>query len=95
MVAEMTAVNAALDRVRSSRVGLLVDVRDTPGRNDVDFERAFEPHRARLHAGFARSAVLTRTVVGRMQVNRQAGADQTTRAFTSEEEAEQFLQLIG
>lgn len=91
LTSEMMAVNAALDRVRAVRLGLLVDMRETPGRNDPEFERAIEPHRARMHAGFGRSAVLTRTVAGKLQVNRQAGADRTTRAFTTEAEAEQFL----
>ncbi len=95
LTAEMTEVNAVLDRVRGPHFGVLLDMRETPGRNDPEFERAIEPFRARLHAGFGRSAVLTQTVAGKLQVNRQAGADRTTRAFTSEQEAELFLRKIG
>jgi hypothetical protein len=90
---EMKAVNLALDPLRSSCAGLLIDVRLAPARNDADFERAFEPHRARLHAGFARSAVLTKTVVGRMHAQRLVGAASHLGAFAVEAEAVSFLLL--
>jgi hypothetical protein len=88
---EMDAVNHALNPLRTSCVGLLVDVRLAPARNDPEFERAFEPHRVRLHAGFGRSAVLTKTTVGKMQVQRLGLGARNLGAFVSEPEALAFL----
>lgn len=91
MAREMESVNQALNPLRNSCVGLLIDVRLAPARNDAEFERAFEPHRARLHAGFGRSAVLTQTAVGRMHAQRLGGSGSNRGAFVSEPEALDFL----
>ncbi len=91
MSEEMAAVNRALYLLRASCVGLLIDVRLAPARNDPEFERAFEPFRARMHAGFARSAVLTQTAVGRMHAQRLVGSCRHLGAFTSETDALSFL----
>ncbi|TPV93573.1 MAG: hypothetical protein B7733_19740 [Myxococcales bacterium FL481] len=68
---------------------LLVDTRATTGRNDPQFEQAMAPLRRQLQANFERVAVVLRSTIGRMQVERYArdDGDVPLRAFTSYEEA--------
>lgn len=80
--------HAAADAIERASFGLLLDLRQTTGRNDGDFERLIAPQRTRLQAGFARVAVLVRSVVGRLQVERHAREDGVNlRAFLDEGEA--------
>lgn len=73
--------------------GLLVDSRDAIGRNDAEFENMTGRFRARLFGSFARTAMLVKTVVGRMQADRmrreQGGP--VVSVFFDEAEAERFL----
>lgn len=72
---------------------LLVDSRDALGRNDAEFENMTGRFRARLFGSFARTAMLVKTVVGRMQADRmrreQGGP--VVSVFFDEVEAERFL----
>ena len=80
-------------QVSGSGRRLLFDVRRGPGRNDPEFENALRPLYARHFPGFARMAVLTRTAVGKLQVQRVArgvGGD-PSGVFLSEEEALAYL----
>ncbi len=38
----------AIERIPRERYGLLIDVRAARGRNDTEFEKRFEPYRARV-----------------------------------------------
>jgi hypothetical protein len=49
---------------------LLIDVRDGPMRNDEGFEKVAHRFRRDIHHGFARSAVLVRSLAGRLQILR-------------------------
>lgn len=80
--------HAAADAVDRASYGLVLDLRQTTGRNDSDFEKLIAPQRARLEGGFARVAVLVRSVVGRLQVERHAREDGLNlRVFHDEHEA--------
>lgn len=71
---------------------LMIDVRDAPSRNDPQYERAFARHRPHMFGGFERRAVLVKSAVGRLQVNRlarAAGLEENT--FTDETEARAWL----
>lgn len=82
----------ALDGIGRKRHALLIDTRAAPLRTDPEFERAFEPHRVRLLSGFARVAVLVRSAVGKLQVQRHSRDDGLAVAvFDDEAEAEAWL----
>jgi hypothetical protein len=51
---------------------LLVDLRESPMRNDPAFEEAAHRFRRDIHHGFARSAVLVRSRAGLLQIGRHA-----------------------
>jgi hypothetical protein len=90
------AIERGLSHLRRDTFGLLVDVRDGPVRNDVEFERAFARNRQHLFQGFPRIAVVTATAVGGMQVARHARADHSgAQAFGSVEEALRYLGVTG
>lgn len=82
-----------IDERRLADHALLVDSRDAIGRNDADFENMTGRFRARLFGSFARTAMLVRTVVGRMQADRmrreQGGP--AVEVFFDEAEAERYL----
>jgi hypothetical protein len=65
----------ALRKVERGKFGLLVDVRLAPGRNDSEFEKAFQPYRQRLQRGFRRVAILVETTYGKLQCQRYARED--------------------
>jgi hypothetical protein len=71
------------------RYALLVDARLAPPRNDPVFEQIFERYRERLHEGYRRIALLTRTEVGKLHVSRLSGCD--ARAFVDEAAALAYL----
>jgi hypothetical protein len=63
-----------LDRKRSE-LGLLVDLREGPFRNDDSFETAMQRYRQELFGGWAAVASIVKTAVGKLQVNRFARED--------------------
>jgi hypothetical protein len=75
-LAEIDVVEDALERAapksERDKLGLLMDVREAPLRNDPEFEQTIAPRVARLGVGFARTAVLVRTAIGKLQVARQS-----------------------
>lgn len=78
-----------MDGLPRAQLGLLLDTRLAIGRSDDDFEAAMTELRPRLLAGFRRIAVLVKTAVGRLQVQRLARADRITdRMLVSGDEAE-------
>jgi len=82
----------ALATVDRTRFVLLVDVRLGPSRTDPDFERAFAVKRRALVAGFAKVAIVVKSLGGRVQVQRHAQADKVgMRDFDKPELALAFL----
>lgn len=78
---------------RPSASSLLVDLRAIVGRNDVSFESALAPLRRELLGKFARSALLVRTSIGRMQLQRYLADDGIdAHVFSDEAEAMQWFE---
>jgi hypothetical protein len=88
-------VNQALDDAGRATMCLLIDSRDAPARNDPAYERMFQPQRVRMSAGLKRAAVLTRSVVGKLQTARLLRETDAhgshIRVFTDEKEALEYL----
>lgn len=86
-----------LTKINRGDWGLLLDMRDAPMRNDVEFERAMGNEVATLLAGFRRRAVLVKTAVGALQLHRAARSlwgedpDSQPEVFRDEAEAMQHL----
>jgi hypothetical protein len=87
------AVVEALARLDKTQERLLIDMRLAVGRNDDAYERAVARHRADTVAGFARVAVLVRSMPGQLQVQRHMKEDglSKVRVFNSESVALAWL----
>ena len=92
---EMAAAYAELIAVMrgSGAKKVLVDLRGgPPGRNDPEFERASEDWRKSLAEGLDRVAILVRTAVGKLQVQRLGReVGRAPSVFMDEAEAMAFL----
>ncbi len=87
------AVEAELARGSNARAAL-VDSRAAPSRNDEAFESKTAPYRNKIRTMLPRSAVLVRTEVGKLQIQRlerEAGRLGETSVFTDREEALAYL----
>ena len=73
------------------RCGQLVDLRDGPLRTDPTFEEVIREPRARLFDGLGASAVLVRTLSGKLQLHRMERTDRVYRTFDDEDEALAYL----
>lgn len=94
LVAAYAEVKGLLAKLDRSGFGLLMDIRQAPGRNDPEFEKAFAPIRAEILSGFPRVAVLVRSSIGTLQVQRHAredGLESEVRPFTDEAQAVAWL----
>lgn len=81
---EYAEVIRELDAIgRRGRV-LLVDMRDSPGRNDPKFEEAMRSIRPAYLGGFVRVGVLVRSVVGTLQIKRYAREDGIVRLIADD-----------
>ncbi|MCA9719441.1 MAG: hypothetical protein KC468_32530 [Myxococcales bacterium] len=91
--AELTAVlNAVARVVDRSRAGVLYDLRAVSGRNEESFDRLFFARRDEFYGGFHRVALLVRSSVGRMQVERLfTSPTLRVRALLDEEGARGYL----
>jgi hypothetical protein len=75
-----------------AKLGLLVDLRDGPFRNDDAFETTLAKYRVALFAGWAGVATIARTAIGKLQVARLAREDgRGMSVFTDEAEALSYL----
>ncbi|MGH1348058.1 MAG: hypothetical protein ACRBN8_41265 [Nannocystales bacterium] len=86
---------AALGGADASSFRLLIDLRASMGRNDPDFEDRLVERRRELFRRFGRTAVLVRSAVGRMQVQRHVDGDGFSgivTVFLSEPDALAWLQ---
>jgi hypothetical protein len=82
----------ALSRLDRSRFGLLIDLREAPGRNDAEFERAMASRRSELMRAFRSVAILVKTAVGELQVARIAREDGSdAKVFGDEAKALEWL----
>lgn len=85
-------VFAALAKLPTKTLGLLVDLRAVRGRNDTEFEQAHESHRAKLVRAFACVALIVASSTGRLQVTRYADQDAVRlRVFNDYDEALAWL----
>lgn len=90
--AAMKPVYTTLEPLRNRGYAALVDLREGPLRTDDAFETAFERHRIALSTGWARVAVLVRSAVGKLQVQRhQAKSRALVQIFHDEAEARSYL----
>jgi hypothetical protein len=75
---------------------LLIDAREGPMRNDPAFEETLAKVRGRIVSRFARTAVLVKSAVGKLQVARYAREDRMSPVvFTDEAEALAHLAAGG
>lgn len=82
----------ALDTFHRAGARLLIDLREAPGRNDPEFERAMATRRSELMRGFVAVAILVLTPVGELQISRIAREDgSSAKVFTDEEKALAWL----
>ncbi len=86
--AQLVDASRILAGVDRAKLGLLLDMRDGPMRNDETYEEALSGREMHFFGGFARLATLVRTQVGKLQVlrrTREAGVSRPV--FTDEAEA--------
>lgn len=82
------ALDKAFLTIPTHQSALLVDLRAIVGRNDAEFEGALAPLRRKLLTSFGRAALLVRTGIGRMQLERYLAADGIrARVFADEAKA--------
>jgi hypothetical protein len=88
---DQKVIGRALDQLPGEV--LLLDMRaGPPARNDEAFERALANGRRLLGQRFRKVAVLVRSAVGKLQIQRLARADGATpHAFQDEQEAIDYL----
>lgn len=78
-----------MDTLPRGLLGLLVDTRLAIGRSDDEFEVLMNELRPRMVGGFRRVAVLVKSAVGRLQVQRLGRADGISdRLLVTSDEAE-------
>lgn len=74
------------------RLGLLIDLTAVKGRNDAGFEHAMAPHRAWMFRSFGAVALVVRTEIGRLQVQRHLREDGYTHpVFLTRDESASWL----
>jgi hypothetical protein len=83
----------ALNLVNRADHCLLMDMRDGPTHHaSPEFERVLAEYRPRILSGFERIAMLVKTSVGKLQVNRMAREDNiNVRIFDDEADALAYL----
>ncbi len=91
LAGSMRALRSQLTPDRA-RLGLLLDLRQSPFRNDDPFETTVARFRVELFGGWAGIAAVVRTAVGSLQVRRLAREDGSDmHVFTDEAEALAYL----
>ena len=90
--AEVSTLLSALAPFDRAPLGLLVDLRHAPMRNDLGSEAVATRFRRDVLHGFARVAVLVATQVGKLQIARHAHTDHVSpHTFLNEADALAFL----
>jgi hypothetical protein len=94
-------LRAIFDALPAGKLALIIDPREAPPRNDGPFEEQTKKSLGAAMARFAKSAVLVKSAVGRLQAQRMAkergaakvgGAGGELAIFTDETEAVAYLQ---
>ncbi|MCS6857739.1 MAG: hypothetical protein NZM37_08515 [Sandaracinaceae bacterium] len=86
----------AIRTLPPSEYVILVDLREAPGRNDPEFEKAISSSRRAIWAHFKKRATLVRSQVGALQVQRHYREDGIEgEVFTDEKEALGHLMRDG
>jgi hypothetical protein len=81
----------ALGRLPVADMAVIVDTREAPGRNDEEFEQKILPQFNAATEKFAKQAMLVRTEVGRIQMQRILKENKKDfPIFTDEEEARRY-----
>jgi sulfite reductase (NADPH) flavoprotein alpha-component len=76
--------------------GIVVDMRQAPGRNDIEFEQAMRRLRTEVSSNYERVAVLLVSAAGVLQVSRLGRDDNAKTLVTlSEEAAVSFAMGLG
>ena len=92
----MDAISAVLDRLGRDRKSLCIDWREGPQRNDAPFEDAIRRAMPRLCRGYRSVAVIVRSAVGALQVNRHfREASLVGEVFQDEADALEYLRAPG
>jgi hypothetical protein len=89
-LAQLQVANGEIARTLGAQFltwGVVVDLRLAPPRNDPAFEKTSQRLRATVEQSFERTAVLTTTEVGRLQVQRLARQEGARFFATTEPEA--------
>lgn len=74
--------------IETAQLAGLIDLRAIVGRNDADFEAALTPLRRELLLCFGRVALLVRTSIGGLQLERYLASDGiAARVFADESQA--------
>lgn len=92
--ARLTAMLDTMHGLAREELGLIVDTRQAIGRSDDEFEAVMNELRPRLVHGFRRVAVLVKSAVGRLQVQRLGKSDGISdrmRVTLDEVEALEFV----
>lgn len=87
-------VQLALDSAGRRRHRLLIDTRAAIGNNNPDFETWFESHRRRMLLGFPRVALVVKSAIGKLHVERLVAGvklEKTPRVFLDEGLAMRYL----
>ena len=71
--AQMEKFKKIFGGVDTKRLGLLIDLRDGPMRNDPKWERTFRPWQQMIFTSFGRTAILVKTPAGKLQMSRIVG----------------------
>jgi hypothetical protein len=87
------SVNEIIARAAPLRPAhVLIDIRDAPGNNDPHFEQQALVVMRRLRASFGELALLVKSAIGRLHIQRMSReSGQPLHVFTDEEEALRFL----
>jgi hypothetical protein len=83
---------AALDALGRLRIGLIIDSREAPMKNDPQYETAMAEHRRLVARGIPRIAVIVKTAVGRLHAQRLGKEDQLRQVVVgTDDEALEYL----
>lgn len=82
----MDEVESALRQITPLHYGLLLDLRAAPVKNDPEFERMTQRYRRKIVSAFPRCAVLTATLLGKLQLERLSRDEGIEWEFLEDEE---------
>jgi hypothetical protein len=92
LAAESDEIVRLLDQIDRPRFVQLIDARLAPPRNDPAFETTIERYQTAFYRGFAATAILVRSAVGKLHVRRMLGeSGAQAGVFDDEMEAMRYL----